>query len=87
VRTTGLGRSEDPGMSSAKTGEKPVRRKPKGSWGRLIRPGLGGPKPRPKGVGDGQPVKIPAPLSQRYYRWGDAVGKAIRGVGSPRPTL
>ena len=29
-------------MSSEKTGEKPVRRKPKVSWGRLIRPGLVG---------------------------------------------
>ncbi len=35
---------------------------PKGSWGRLIRPGLGGPKPNPKGIGDGEPVNIPAPL-------------------------
>ena len=35
------------GMSSVKTGGKPVRRKPKGSRGRLIRPGLVGPKVRP----------------------------------------
>ena len=35
------------GMSSDKTGGKPVRRKPKGSRGRLIRPGLVGPKSRP----------------------------------------
>ena len=49
-------------MSSEKEGEKPSRRKPKVSWGRLIRPGLVGPKPRPKGVGDGQQVNIPAPL-------------------------
>jgi hypothetical protein len=49
------------GMSSDKTGEKPVRRKPKVSWARLILPGLVGPKPRPKGVGDGKQVNIPAP--------------------------
>ena len=36
------------GMSSDKTGVKPVRRKPKVSRGRLIRPGLVGPKPRLK---------------------------------------
>ena len=34
------------GMSSDKTGVKPVRRKPKVSRGRLIRPGLVGPKSR-----------------------------------------
>ena len=48
-------------MSSVKTGEKPVRRKPKVSRGRLIRPGLVGPKPRPKGGGDGEQVNIPVP--------------------------
>ena len=31
--------SENAGMSSDKAGEKPARRKPKGSWARLIRPG------------------------------------------------
>ena len=31
------------GLSSDKTGEKPVRRKPKGSWVKLIFPGLVGP--------------------------------------------
>ena len=30
------------GMSNDKTGENPVRRKPKVSWGREIRPGLAG---------------------------------------------
>ena len=61
VRTPGRGSSEYVGMSSETTGEKPVRRKSKVSWGRLIRPGLVGPKPRPKGVGDGQSVNIPIP--------------------------
>jgi hypothetical protein len=31
------------------------------SDGRLIHVGLVGPKPRPKGVGDGQQVNIPVP--------------------------
>jgi hypothetical protein len=31
------------------------------SDGRLFRVGLVGPKPRPKGVGDGQQVNIPVP--------------------------
>ena len=35
------------GMSSDQTGGKPVRRIPKVSRGRLIRPGLVGPKSRP----------------------------------------
>ena len=46
-------RSANAGMSNDKMGENPVRRKPKVSWGRFVRPGLVGPKPRPKGVGDG----------------------------------
>ena len=48
-------------MSSENAGAKPARRKPKVSWGRFVRPGLGDPKLRPKGVSDGQPVNIPAP--------------------------
>jgi len=34
--------SENAGMSNAKAGENPARRKPKVSWGREIRPGLVG---------------------------------------------
>ena len=34
---------------------------PKVSYGRLIRVGLVGPKPRAKAVGDGQLVYIPVP--------------------------
>ena len=48
-------------MSSENADEKSARRKPKVSWGRFVRPGLGDPKLRPKGVSDGQPVNIPAP--------------------------
>ena len=47
ARIRGALRRDYAGMSSDKTGEKPVRRKPKVSRGRLIRPGLVGPKPRP----------------------------------------
>ncbi len=54
------------GISSIKTDEKSVRRKPKGSWGRIILPGLVGPKSRPKGVDDGQLVNIPVPSVTRY---------------------
>ena len=42
VRTCVAARSEDADMSSDKAGEKPARRKPKVSWGRLIRSGLVG---------------------------------------------
>ena len=49
-------------MSSEKADAKSAHRKPKGSYGRVVRVGLGGPKPRPQGVGDGQPVSIPAPV-------------------------
>jgi hypothetical protein len=44
--------------------EKSAHRQPEGSDGRVIRVGLGGPKPRPQGVGDGQPVSIPAPRAR-----------------------
>ena len=74
VRTAGRSGRDNAGTSSEKAGEKPASRKPKGSWGRLIRPGLVGPKPRPRGVGEGQQVNIPVPPQWRYHRWGDAVG-------------
>ena len=53
VRNPGVFRSENVGMSSKKTGENPVHRKPKVSWATTINPGLVGPKARPKGVVDG----------------------------------
>ena len=55
-------------MSSENTDEKSVRRKPKVSWGRFVRPGLGDPKLRPNGVSDGVPVNIPA-LSGDAFEW------------------
>ena len=61
-------------MSNEKESENLSRRKPKVSWGRLVRPGLVGPKSRSKGVDDGQQVNIPVPLNARYQQWGDAEG-------------
>ena len=43
--------------------------------------GLVGPKPRPKGVGDGHPVKIPELLLNRYQLWGDQDGDYINSIG------
>ena len=54
VRDPGVFRSENVGMSSKKTGENPVHRKPKVSWATTIVPGLVDPKARPKGVVDGR---------------------------------
>ena len=48
-------------MSNEKKGENPFHRKPKVSWGRFVRPGLVGPKPRANAVGDGHLVDIPEP--------------------------
>ena len=61
----GGGRRDYAGISSANPDEKSGRRKPKVSWGREIRPGLVGPKARPKGVADGQLVNIPVPSHMR----------------------
>ena len=74
VRSAGRTRSDYAGMSSEKTRGKRVRRKSKVSWGRLIRPGLVGPKLRPKGVSDGQSVNIRIPPILRYELLRDAVG-------------
>lgn len=43
VRAAGARGREYAAISNEKTGEKPVRRKPKVSWAMLIIPGLGGP--------------------------------------------
>ena len=55
-----MARRENVGISSTNEGENPSHRKPKVSWATQIVPGLAGPKPRSKGVGDGQQVNIPA---------------------------
>ena len=54
VRWRGAVGSENVGISSKKAGEKPAHRKFKVSWATMIDSGLGDPKPRPKGVGDGR---------------------------------
>jgi hypothetical protein len=64
-RDGGADGSANAGMSSVKADEKSAHRKPEGSYGRVIRVGLGGPKPRPRGVGDGQTVSIPSPPGRR----------------------
>jgi hypothetical protein len=64
VSSGGLTTSEDADISSAKTGENPVHRKPKGSSGRLVLWSLVGPKARTNVVADGQLVDIPAPVNQ-----------------------
>jgi hypothetical protein len=61
VRLAGGCRRDYAGISSANSDEKSGRRKPKVSWGRDIRPGLVGPKARPRGVADGQLVNNPVP--------------------------
>jgi hypothetical protein len=82
ARTAGPGGSDDAGTSSDQDGENPSRRKPKGSWGRFIRPGLVGPKPRPRGVGDGQQVNIPV-----LPPWRLTDGVTQEGRHRPRPDV
>jgi hypothetical protein len=53
---------ENVGMSNRKSDEKSDHRKPKVSLAMEISQGLGEPKATPKGLADGQPVNIPAPL-------------------------
>ena len=73
------------GMSNDKTGENPVRRKPKVSWGRQFRPGLGGPlveaERRRRWIAGQHSCPI------RVERWRDGVQKVsgtirnVRGAG------
>jgi hypothetical protein len=81
--------SENAGMSSVKVCEKHIHRKPEVSYATLIDVGLVGPKPRPKGVGDGQPVNIPVPPPSLSL-WGTQSGKLSVPTGhgaSLRPRL
>ena len=57
----GLHTSKNAGISSAKTGENPVHRKPKVSAVQFVCCGSVGPKARPLGVVDGCQVYIPEP--------------------------
>ncbi len=62
--------SANAGMSSVRRVSKRAHRMAEGSYGRFILVGLVGPKPRPKGVGDGQTVDIPLPLAdEQVVAW------------------
>ncbi len=74
--------SEDAGMSS-ESGEKPLRRKPKVSWARLIPQGQPGAKARPQGAADARQADIPVPARARYDRWDDGEGYASRVLDVP----
>ena len=63
VRGGGALGSENAGMSSVRNVSKRSHRMAEVSAARFILGGLVGPKPRPKGVGDGQTVDIPLPLA------------------------
>ena len=69
VRNGGALRSENAGMSSVRDVSKRPHRMAEVSAARFILGGLVGPKPRPKGVGDGQTVDIPLPLADDSVRW------------------
>ena len=56
----GAERSENVGTSNRNPDAISGHRKPKVSLAMIINQGLGGPKEKPKGVSDGQPVNIPA---------------------------
>ena len=57
------------------------------SDGRSVHVGLVGPKPRPRGVGDGQLVNIPVPVvggKQKRLRKGQPLsGWRLQGVNDP----
>jgi hypothetical protein len=74
VRAGGAHTSENAGMSSVRRVSKRAHRMAEVSYGRFILVGLVGPKPRPKGVGDGQTVYIPLPLADDKVRAQDALG-------------
>jgi hypothetical protein len=50
VRSRGVHRSENVGISNKYRGENPLRRISKGSWGRIVLPGLAEPKSGPQEV-------------------------------------
>ena len=66
MKFSGRIRSENVGTSNEKISENLIRRKTKVSWGRVVRPGLVGPKVRLKSVADGQQVNIPVLSINRY---------------------
>ena len=88
VSGRGLHASENVGISNEKTGENPVRRKPKVSYGSFVLLSLVGPKARPQGVVDGCQVEIPEPgafveyagtlLWGRHWCWLSTTGACSR---------
>ena len=58
--------SENAGMSNVKACGNHAHRKSEVSYERSIRVGLVGPKPNPKGRGDGQRVNIPVPSNSCF---------------------
>ena len=60
MRASGANGRENVGTSNHKTGENPVRRKPKVSLAMTIIQGLVGPKVMAKAAADGKLVNIPA---------------------------
>ena len=81
VRTVGALGSENAGMSSVRDVSKRPHRMAEVSAARFILGGLVGPKPRPKGVGDGQTVDIPLPLADDSVPGVCGVSYAERSVG------
>lgn len=59
MRLGGAYRSENAGTSSEIRVKNSNADLPEVSWATVFVPGLVGPKPRPKGVSDGQRVNIP----------------------------
>ena len=53
-------------MSSVMMRENRIHRKPEVSYATSFGVGLAGPKLRPRGVDDGEPVNIPAPFTDRF---------------------
>ena len=76
MRVAGAYVRENGGMSSTTQSENLCHRKSEVSWAMSIIPGLAGPKPRRKRVGDGQQVDIPAPAIQCIRR--DGASHVIR---------
>ena len=68
-------------MSSVRNVSKRSHRMAEVSAARFILGGLVGPKPRPKGVGDGQTVDIPLPLADDSVPGVCGVGYVERSVG------
>ena len=81
VRGGGALGSENAGMSSVRNVSKRSHRMAEVSAARFILGGLVGPKPRPKGVGDGQTVDIPLPLADDSVPRVCGVGYVERSVG------